>query len=73
MERGPSWRILKEYTSYYNAARTHLGLQKMPHIADPLSAAAASSLATSWADFIINTVGFSFQEGTGLRMKDAQW
>ncbi len=25
-------RVLKEYTSYYNAARTHLGLQKdAPH------------------------------------------
>jgi hypothetical protein len=35
----------------------------MPHIADPLSAAAASSLATSWADFTINTVGFSFRNG----------
>jgi hypothetical protein len=32
--------------------------RKMPHIADPLSAAAASSRATSWADFTINTVGF---------------
>jgi hypothetical protein len=35
----------------------------MPHIADPLSAAAASSPATSWADFTINTVGFSFRNG----------
>jgi hypothetical protein len=35
----------------------------MPHIADPLSAAAASSRATSWAHFIINTVGFSFRKG----------
>ena len=32
----------------------------MPHIADLLSAAAASSLATSWADFTINTVGLVF-------------
>jgi hypothetical protein len=37
----------------------------MPHIADPLSAAAASSPATSWADFTINTVGFSFRNGQG--------
>src|SRR6266545_1795409 len=35
----------------------------MPHIADPLSAAAASSPAMSWADFTINTVGFSFRNG----------
>ena len=35
----------------------------MPHIADPLSAEAASLLATSWADFTINTVGFSFRKG----------
>jgi hypothetical protein len=35
----------------------------MLHIADLLSAAAASSLATSWADFTINTVGFSFRNG----------
>ena len=33
------------------------GCRKMPHIADLLSAAAASSPATSWADFTINTVG----------------
>ena len=56
-------RVLKEYASYYNAARTHLGLQKDAHIADPLSAAAASSLAASWADFTINTAGFSFRKG----------
>jgi transcriptional regulator with XRE-family HTH domain len=36
--------------------------RKMPPIADPLSAAAASSLATSWVDFTINTVGFSFRK-----------
>src|SRR3990170_98763 len=35
----------------------------MPHIADLLSAAAASSPATSWVDFTINTVGFSFRKG----------
>jgi len=35
----------------------------MLHIADLLSAAAASSLAMSWADFTINTVGFSFRNG----------
>jgi len=38
----------------------------MPHIADPLSAAAASLPATSWADFTINTVGFSFRNGQVL-------
>ena len=37
--------------------------RKTPHIADPLSAAAASSLATSWADFTINTVGLGFRKG----------
>jgi hypothetical protein len=52
-------------TSHHNAARTHLGLQKMPHIADPLSAAAASLPATtSWADFTIND-GFSFGRDRG--------
>ena len=37
--------------------------RKMPHIADPLRAAAAWSPATSWVDFTINTVGFSFRKG----------
>src|SRR6185437_10438142 len=48
-------RVLKEYTSHYNAARTHLGLQKdAPHRRPIERLAAASSLATSWADFTIN-------------------
>src|SRR4029079_11303588 len=59
-------RVLKEYTSYYNAARTHLGLQKdAPHRRPIERLAAASSLATSCADFTINTVGFSFRNGQG--------
>jgi hypothetical protein len=56
-------RVLKEYTSYYNAHGPISTCRKTPHIAGPLSAAAASSPATSWADFTINTVGFSFRKG----------
>ena len=59
-------RVLKEYTSYYNAARTHLGLQKDTPIAGPLSAAAASSPTTSWVDFTINSCWISFSEGTSF-------
>src|SRR6476646_4049909 len=56
-------RILKEYTSYYNAARTHLGLQKDAPHRRPIERRGRMSPATSWADFTINTVGFSFRNG----------
>jgi hypothetical protein len=48
---------------WHRSARTHLGLHKDAPHRRPMSAAAASSLATPWVDFTINTVGFSFRNG----------
>ena len=55
--------VLKAYTAYYNATRTHLGIERTLQIAGQSRAAASSSLMLCWADFTIATRGYSFRKG----------
>jgi hypothetical protein len=56
-------RILKAYAAYYNGVRTHLASLRI-HRPDALFSGSVRSLRGRFsADFIINIVGSSFQQG----------
>jgi hypothetical protein len=59
-------RILKNYAAYYNGVRTHRSLQKEAPVSRPVQRSGAIIRTPSWADFIINTFGFSFRYTQGL-------
>ena len=59
-------RILRGYTSYYNVARAHLGLERFTATAALLSTAGVSLRAKFWADRTISIAGCSFRKGQGF-------
>jgi hypothetical protein len=56
-------RILRDYASYYNVARTHLGLERFTPTDALLSTAGVSLRAKFRADRTISIAGCSFRKG----------